>query len=119
MSFGIISALLAAFTLIWHRGLTPLWHWAEASGGLGLIVTGTVLFHVIFGPLMAVCGFYLGKFDDWARYLMVILCAMNLLNPPVGTAMGIYGLWVLLSPETEPLFLDPVLRRSKNFRPPH
>ena len=32
------------------------------------------------------------------------LCALNLINFPAGTMLGIYGLWVLLSKETERLF---------------
>jgi len=29
-----------------------------------------------------------------------------LLSVPIGTALGIYGLWVLLRPETEALFVQ-------------
>jgi len=32
------------------------------------------------------------------------LCAINLINIPFGTIMGAYGLWVLLSSETERMF---------------
>jgi hypothetical protein len=44
------------------------------------------------------------KFQPWARVLTIVLCAINLLNVPFGTALGIYGLWVLLNSETEQLF---------------
>jgi len=36
--------------------------------------------------------------------LAIILSVIHLLSIPFGTALGIYGLWVLLQRETEPLF---------------
>jgi hypothetical protein len=40
----------------------------------------------------------------WARILILILSAMDLLNIPFGTAIGIYSFWVLLQTETTRLF---------------
>lgn len=118
MLFGSLTTVIALFALIWHKGLSNLWQWAHALGGLGPIVAGSVLFHLVIGPPTAVVAIFLNRFDEWARFTMVILCAINVLNPPFGTALGLYGLWVLLRPETEPLFLDPVLRRNRSSRPP-
>jgi hypothetical protein len=44
------------------------------------------------------------KFKSWARVLASILAILNLLAFPIGTALGIYTLWVMLTKETEPLF---------------
>ena len=44
------------------------------------------------------------KFQSWARIGGLILSALNLLNFPFGTALGFYGLWVLLNKETEAAF---------------
>jgi len=54
-----------------------------------------------------IAGYELLNYRPWARILTIVLCAINLLNIPVGTAIGIYGLWVLLNQETERLFLSP------------
>jgi hypothetical protein len=51
-----------------------------------------------------IAGFGLLRYRQWARTLTIVLSAVNLMNVPLGTALGLYGLWVLLSPETEPLF---------------
>jgi hypothetical protein len=51
-----------------------------------------------------VAGVGLLKFLPWARILTIVLSALDLLNVPFGTILGIYGLWVLLKPETEQLF---------------
>ena len=54
-------------------------------------------------------GWGLLTYRPWARILGIVLSALNLLNIPIGTALGIYGLWVLLSGETERLFASSTL----------
>jgi hypothetical protein len=39
--------------------------------------------------------------------LMLFCVTFHLLNVPFGTALGIYGLWILLSNEGQRLFLQP------------
>jgi hypothetical protein len=36
--------------------------------------------------------------------LGIVLCILNVMNLPFGTAVSIYGLWVLLSGRTDELF---------------
>lgn len=54
-----------------------------------------------------VTGWGLLKLRPWARILGIVLAVISLLNFPIGTAIGIYGLWVLLTKETERLFTPP------------
>jgi hypothetical protein len=54
-----------------------------------------------------ICGIGLIGFRPWARILGIILSVLHLFNVPFGTALGIYGLWALLSREGEALFLNP------------
>ena len=51
-----------------------------------------------------IAGVGLLYFKPWARVLTIILSVIHLFSVPFGTALGIYGLWVLLQRETEPLF---------------
>ncbi|PYT24171.1 MAG: hypothetical protein DMG57_29615 [Acidobacteria bacterium] len=51
-----------------------------------------------------VVGVGLLRFRPWARILGIVLSVLDLNDVPLGTAVGIYGFWVLLSPETERLF---------------
>lgn len=51
-----------------------------------------------------IAGFGLLKRANWARILGIVLSALNLLNFPFGTILGVYGLYVLLNRETERLF---------------
>jgi len=45
-------------------------------------------------------GLGLLKLKSWARYLVLVLGFLNLPGIPVGTALGIYTIWVLLKDET-------------------
>ena len=38
---------------------------------------------------------------SWARILTIVVALFSLLNMPLGTALGIYSLWVLLSPNSD------------------
>ena len=53
----------------------------------------------------AVAGFLAGwgllNYRPWARILAMILGVISLIHIPVGTALGIYTLWVLLPAESE------------------
>ena len=51
-----------------------------------------------------VAGWGLLQYKPWARFLMIVLSALHLINFPFGTLLSIYGLWVLLSKEGEILF---------------
>jgi glucose uptake protein GlcU len=41
---------------------------------------------------------------EWARILTIILGVLHLLGFPIGTALGVYTLYVLLNDQTKPLF---------------
>jgi len=55
--------------------------------------------------LKAACGFFAGwgllRREPWARMLTIVLSFLALFNIPFGTALGIYGLWVLSPAESE------------------
>lgn len=51
-----------------------------------------------------IAGYGLLKHKEWARILGLILGVLSLLEIPIGTAIGIYALWVLLKDETQRLF---------------
>lgn len=51
-----------------------------------------------------VVGFAILKKKSWGRILGVIVAILDLINIPIGTAFGIYALWVLLNEETAQIF---------------
>ena len=51
-----------------------------------------------------IAGIGLLKHQGWARILTMIVSVIGLVDIPVGTALGAYGLWVLMHRDTSPLF---------------
>jgi hypothetical protein len=71
---------------------------------IGLAGTALGVFLLIVSLPGLVCGVGLLKYRPWARILGIVLSVINLIHIPLGTVVGIYGLWVLFNRETEPLF---------------
>ena len=71
---------------------------------IGLAGSALVAFLLIISLPGLIIGVGLVKLAPWARIAGIVLAAINLINIPFGTALGIYGLWVLLNKETEALF---------------
>jgi hypothetical protein len=71
---------------------------------IGIAGTALVIFLFMLSIPGLVTGIGLLKFRPWARILGIVLSAINLIHIPFGTAVGVYGLWVLLNKQTEPLF---------------
>ena len=113
--FIALSALgvFAALALMAVFGLSAGIVGAAADGSdaaialpiIGLTGTALVLFMLLISLPGLIAGWGLLKFRPWARIVAIVLCAINLINIPFGTIMGVYGLWVLLNNETERLFI--------------
>jgi hypothetical protein len=112
--FIVFSALgvLAAVALLVIFGASAGIVGAAADPGeaalaipiIGLAGTGLVIFLLMVSLPGLVAGLGLLKLKSWARILGIVLCAINLVNFPMGTIFGAYGLWVLLNKETEQMF---------------
>jgi hypothetical protein len=71
---------------------------------LGIAGAALAAFLVIFALPGLLAGYGLLNYKPWARILGIVLSAISLINIPIGTLLGVYGLWVLLSNGTERLF---------------
>lgn len=49
-------------------------------------------------------GIGLLRYKPWGRYMLLVLSVLALFNIPIGTAIGIYSIWVLVQDETAKLF---------------
>ncbi len=110
-AFGILCGL---GVLLFFGGLAGLVGLTDASEGrfvavpiLGVIAALGFLIAMALSLPGLVAGIGLLQFRSWARILTIILSAIHLLNFPVGTALGFYGLWVLLSQDGQRLFGAP------------
>jgi hypothetical protein len=62
------------------------------------------LFLLIVSIPAIIAGIGLYSFKPWSRLLAIIVSALHIPNIPFGTALGIYGLWVLLSDDSQRYF---------------
>jgi hypothetical protein len=103
---GIVIALLA---LLFFGGMAGIVHSDPAPdsevgvAALGIIGVIAFLTIALFSVPALIGGIGLLKFREWARILVIVVSALNLLNIPFGTALGIYGLWVLTQDGTRTL----------------
>ncbi len=99
--FGGVSALVAADHSPDSVTAIPI------LGFIGVFVFILVLALSLPGLIV---GIGLVQHRSWARLGGIILSAFDLLGFPFHTALGIYGLWVLLNRETEQMFGVPPAR---------
>jgi hypothetical protein len=72
------------------------------------LVGGIIFLVLLITSLPAIItGIGLLRMASWSRIVAVILSAFHLLSFPFGTALGVYGFWVLLSQETVSCFAPP------------
>jgi hypothetical protein len=71
---------------------------------LSIVGAFVVVVLVAFSAPAIVTGIGLLYFKPWARILGIVLSAIALLGFPWVTILGVYGLWVLFSKDTERLF---------------
>jgi len=67
----------------------------EAMAILGIIGTGLGLLLTILAIPGIVAGYGLLRRKAWGRVLAIVMGILNLINFPLGTAVGLYTLWVL------------------------
>lgn len=79
-----------------------------ATGGVAVFIV-CLLFLISVPNLIAAWGLF--GFRPWARILAIILSVLHLFSFPIGTALGAYALWVLLTAETQPLFTPAAVPR--------
>jgi hypothetical protein len=71
---------------------------------IGLTGMALVLFMLARSLPGVIIGIGLLKIRPWARIGGIVLSIFDLILFPFGTVVGVYGLWVLFSRETERLF---------------
>jgi hypothetical protein len=104
---GVCAALFLGLIFGTAGGVVAANADADAAVALpiiGLAGTALVIFLLAISLPGLITGIGLLKFKPWARIVGIVLAAINLINIPLGTILGAYGLWVLLNKDTERLF---------------
>ena len=114
LAFAGLSVLFGLTVLFVTGALTYVAGGAAPPGDADLAIplirlAGAVVTFFCVG--WAVPGFVIGlgllKRRPWARLLGLVMSALSLMYVPFGTALGVYGLWVLFHRDSERLFAGP------------
>ena len=97
---GVASIIGAGLTGDYENGQVT----APILAIVGLCIS---VFFLILALPSIIGGWGLLNFKPWARILMIVISVLHLFNLPFGTALGVYGLWVLLSDEGRMIFERP------------
>jgi hypothetical protein len=108
IGFGIVGLIAAFAVLVVLIGTGLLVLTIEGDELPLTILASVAVFVTLFLGILSVPeligGIGVLNHKNWARYLVIIIAVLNLFNIPVGTAVGIYSIWVLMQDETESLF---------------
>jgi len=101
---SVIFLVLACMALFFFAGIGLASGDREAVAILSIF--GCLAF-VLFGVFAVpgfIAGFGLLTRQPWGRIVGMVVAILDLFNIPIGTAFGIYALWVLSDPEAEAYF---------------
>ena len=110
--WGLLTTLVGISTLALGIGAVAVIVSASRGGGGGQVAasmaaavfTTLALIAIIWGMAHVVVGIPLRRRRPSARFIALMLGAVDLLLLPYGTALGAYALWVLLNEEGKALF---------------
>ena len=74
---------------------------AIAAPLIATIGIGIAVFFLLLAAPSVIGGFGLLHYKRWSRVWMIVVSGFHLLHVPFGTALGIYGLVVLLNEESQ------------------
>ena len=111
-ALGILVAMVV-FVAVAGGGLISGDHEVMAiTAGIGTVIA---LFLVILSVPGIIGGIGLLNRKEWARILVLVLGFLQLLNIPIGTALGIYTIWALMNRDMLPLFTGHLLPDPKRL----
>jgi len=102
--FTALAVIVSLGTLLFAPMFygAPLWSPEDAVVVGAVVLFVSAVFFAIGIPCL-IAGVGLLKYKGWARILALIVAVLALASFPIGTAAGIYTLWVLTHKETEQL----------------
>jgi tetrahydromethanopterin S-methyltransferase subunit D len=99
-----IFLAIGAFVFLLLVGLAPVTGEPEPMWILTLVGTSVGVLMAVLGLPGLLAGYGLLTRKSWARILAIVVGILNLINFPLGTAIGIYTVWVLLQPTATEYF---------------
>ena len=101
----ILGGLIAFMFIVGGGLLGGLIAKEELVFGITFFVGTTITVWVLLVSIPGIIGGVgLLRYKPWARYMVLVLSVLALLNCPIGMAIGIYSIWALVQDETAKLF---------------
>jgi hypothetical protein len=113
--FGTIGILGGIIALIAISGGGVISGDPTAMKITGIVGLAVGFFFFLTSVPGVIGGIGLLKRRGWARILLMIIAVLGLMNIPIGTAVGIYTLWVLMNEKTAQLFAQAAVERNKEI----
>jgi len=107
--FGLVAALIIFAIFGGAIGVIHATAHGDTDAAIAVPIVGLIGSIILVVILVlsipsVLAGIGLLRMAPWARTFTIIVSVLHLLNIPFGTALGIYGLWVMMSDETTGLF---------------
>ena len=112
--FSSLGLIAAFFFYVFFKLIGDFADDMEADFVLNIVGNVLGTFFVIISIPGIIGGIGLLKHKQWARIVIIIISALDLLNFPFGTALGIYSIWALVQPEVMAEFENPPCQNSQS-----
>jgi hypothetical protein len=109
---GSLTALIGIVVMLFMGGIASFVAFGAANASsdadnarvaapfLGLVGVFVAGFLLTISLPAVIGGWGLLKYKSWSRVVMIVISALHLFSIPFGTALGIYGLWVLTNDQS-------------------
>lgn len=104
MAHGAILLTVGVFLFLFLSGAGLVTAEQPAILATGIVAIFILTMFVIFGLPHVIGGMGLLNGKPWARILVIIMSFMALPAFPVGTAIGLYSLWVLFNEDIQAIW---------------
>jgi hypothetical protein len=104
IAYHVIGLIVGIVIMVLMSSIGLLTHDATAMTILSAVGIGIGTFLIVLSIPGLIAGIGLLRGAGWARILALIVGAFDLLDIPLGTALGVYTFWVLLQDETLEVF---------------
>ena len=108
LGFSILGIIIGIFVYILLFVIGGFVDESQAQTVIFIIAKIAFGFIIILSLPGIIAGIGLLKRKEWARVLSLILGVIDLINFPLGTAIGIYTIWAMVQPEVIQQFRNQV-----------
>ena len=121
VSLGIGLIVLLLFGGL--GGFLSVVGWGSSDSNVNGLIVGPFMAVIGVVVVLVICcvslpaligGIGLLRMRNWSRIFMIVISILHLLSFPIGTALGVYGIWVLFQDEARRL-LEPGMSGTPSF----